>query len=279
MRANSNSILYSLFQFLYELAINLKGDNMANMRKTRKPSSTKYALSVENLSVSVGQKQILKNVNIYIKPAEKHVIFGPNSSGKSTLALTIMGMPKYNVTSGKIVFNGIDITSLSITERSKLGIFLAFQTPPEIRGVKLNSILELYKKEESEIDEILRRASLDTSLKYRELNVGFSGGEKKKSEIAQAMAIKPKLLILDEIDSGIDVESLKFIGKELNEFISQNKCSTLIITHYGHILEYLKPDIAHVMIRGRIACSGKPAKIWSQIAEHGYGWCEKCVKK
>lgn len=233
-------------------------------------------LKIQNLSVSVDGKKILSNINLNIKKGERHLIFGPNASGKSTLALTIMGIPNYKVVSGKIIFNGKEITKLSITERAKLGIFLAYQSPPEIRGVKLGSLLELFTKNPK---NILKKVYLDESFLIREMGVGFSGGEKKRSEIAQLLARKPKLLIIDEIDSGVDLESLKLIGNEIKKFLKQNKISLLAITHYGYILEYLEPHKAHVMVNGRIACSGEPNKIWRQISSRGYKWCERCLKK
>jgi len=236
-----------------------------------------YTLLIENLSASVENKKIINNLSLYVKPGERHIVFGPNAAGKSTLAQTVMGIPTYKVTSGKIYFNNIDITNLSITERSKLGIFLTYQSPPEVRGVKLGSILKLYT-DENGIQNILNITSLDLEFINRELNVGFSGGEKKKSELAQAFAVKPKLLILDEIDSGVDIGSLKLVGSELSKFLHRYKCSSITITHYGYILEYLRPDIAHVMVKGQIACSGKPEYVWDQIMKEGYKWCEECLK-
>lgn len=234
-------------------------------------------LQIQDLSVSVDGREILKNINLHIKKGERHVIFGPNASGKTTLAMTLIGIPTYKVTSGRIVFEDKDLTKLSIVERARLGIFLAFQNPPQIRGMKVGSLIQLLTKEKAE--SILQRVYLDENILTRELGVGFSGGEKKRLEIAQTFAIKPKLLILDEIDSGVDIESLRLIGSQINKFLKQNKVTLLAITHYGYILDYLDATKAHVMIKGRIACSGNPKKIWKQIAKRGYKWCEECLKR
>jgi Fe-S cluster assembly ATP-binding protein len=233
-------------------------------------------LKIENISVSVGGKEIIRNLSLNVKRKERCVIFGPNASGKTTLAMTIMGIPSYKITSGKIFFEGKEITKLSIVERAKLGIFLAFQNPPQIRGVTVNSLMQIFSEESK---EILQKVYLDENIGSRELGVGFSGGEKKRLEIAQAFAIKPKLLILDEIDSGVDIESLRLIGKEINKFLERNKVSVITITHYGYLLDYLNFNKAHVMIKGQIACSEEVKKIWKTISKEGYKRCEKCLKK
>lgn len=233
-------------------------------------------LEIRNLCVSVHGKQILRNVNLKIRKGERQIIFGPNASGKTTLAMTLMGIPLYEVNSGKILFEGRDITKLSITERARAGIFVAYQSPPTIRGVRMGPLLALLTKEDPE--KLLEKVYLSRDFVARELGVGFSGGEKRRAEIAQAFAAKPKLLILDEIDTGIDVESLKLIGNEIKGFLREEKTTLLAITHYGHVLEYLEPDTAYVMVRGQIACYGRPDIVWEQIAAKGYGWCEECLK-
>jgi len=164
-----------------------------------------------------------------------------------------------------------------VTERAKLGIFVTYQSPPAIRGVRLGSLLGFLTKEDPE--KLLEKVYLSRDFANRELGVGFSGGEKKRSEIAQAFGVKPKLLILDEIDTGIDIESLKMIGNEIKGFLRRERTTLLAITHYGHVLEYLEPDTAYVMVRGQVACYGRPDRVWEQIAAKGYGWCEECVKK
>jgi Fe-S cluster assembly ATP-binding protein len=233
-------------------------------------------LKIENISVSVGGKEIIRNLSLNVKRKERHVIFGPNASGKTTLAMTLMGIPSYKITSGKIFFEGKEITKLSIVDRARLGIFLAFQNPPQIRGVTVNSLMQILSNGGK---EILQKVYLNEDIWSRELGVGFSGGEKKRLEIAQAFAMKPKLLILDEIDSGVDIESLMLISKEINKFLKKNKVSVIAITHYGYLLDYLNFDKAHVMMKGQIACSGEVKKIWKTISKEGYKRCEKCLKK
>jgi Fe-S cluster assembly ATP-binding protein len=233
-------------------------------------------LKIENISVSVGGKEIIRNLSLNVKRKERHVIFGPNASGKTTLAMTLMGIPSYKITSGKIFFEGKEITKLSIVDRARLGIFLAFQNPPQIRGVTVNSLMQILSNGSK---EILQKVYLNEDIWSRELGVGFSGGEKKRLEIAQAFAMKPKLLILDEIDSGVDIESLRLISKEINKFLKKNKVSVIAITHYGYLLDYLNFDKAHVMMKGQIACSGEVKKIWKTISKEGYKRCEKCLKK
>jgi Fe-S cluster assembly ATP-binding protein len=233
-------------------------------------------LKIENLFVCAGGKEIIKNLSLCVKKKEKHVIFGPNASGKTTLATAIMGIPSCKITSGKIFFNGKEITKLSIAERAKLGIFLAFQNPPQIRGVTVGNLMNILSKHG---EKILQKVQLNKDIASRELGIGFSGGERKRLEIAQAFAVKPNLLILDEVDSGVDIESLKLIGSAINKFLEQNETTLIAITHYGYLLNYLNFDVAHVMIKGRIACSGEPKKIWEEIEKRGYRWCERCLKK
>lgn len=233
-------------------------------------------LKIEDLCVEVEGRQVLFGVNLEIPNGETHILFGPNGSGKSSLISTIIGIPRFKITKGRIIFDGKDISNLKINERAKIGIKVGFQNPPEIRGVRLKKLIEIYN---ASPQEILKKVFLPLEFADRELNVGFSGGEKKRAELAQIFASSPKMIILDEIDSGIDIESLELIGKELAKFISEKKCSALIVTHYGYVMKYLKPNKAHVMIKGRIACHGDPNKIWEQIRERGYGWCEKCMGK
>jgi len=222
-------------------------------------------LKIENLWVSTGEKDILRGMELAVRDKETHVLIGPNGAGKSCLAMTIMGIPVYTVDKGKITFDGEDITTLPIHERAKLGIGLAFQNPPVIRGVKLRDIISLHTKK---IDDILSRAYLNQEFGGRDVNLGFSGGERKRSELAQLFAMEPKLLLLDEIDSGVDIESMELLGKEINSFLSSR--SALIITHLGYILNYVRADKAHILLDGKIALSGKPAEVLTWVKEKGF---------
>lgn len=223
-------------------------------------------LEVKDLWVGVDGKEILKGVDLVIGDREKHVLFGPNGVGKSCLAMTIMGIPTYRITKGSIFFNGKEVTTLPINERAALGIGMAFQNPPAIRGVKLGDFLTLCG---GDVDKLLEKSFLGRRFKDRDLNLGFSGGERKRSELAQLFAMEPELMLLDEIDSGVDIESLEILGKELNSFLSER--SSLIITHHAYILKYVKPDMAHVLLNGRIVRSGDFNEILHEIEEKGFG--------
>jgi len=234
-------------------------------------------LKIENLSVEVGGRLLLKEINLEIGDGEAHVLFGPNGSGKSSLVMTIVGHPHYRVIEGRIFFKGVDITEKRIHERARMGIGVVFQNPPKIYGVRLKDLLNRLVAERALGDGVLKLIDslrISEDLLNRYVNVGFSGGEVKRCEIAQALALNPDLLILDEPDSGVDVENLELIGRELGRCL-QGK-SALIITHHGHILRYLKPVKAHVMLNGRIACSGDPDHIFERIMSDGYRWCERC---
>jgi len=222
-------------------------------------------LEIENLWVSTGDKEILKGVELTIGDEETHVLIGPNGAGKSCLTMTIMGIPVYTIGKGEITFDGKDITTLPIHERAKLGIGLAFQNPPVIRGVKLRDIISLHTKK---VDDILNKAYLSQEFGSRDINLGFSGGERKRSELAQLFAMEPKLLLLDEIDSGVDIESMELLGEEINSFLSGR--SALIITHLGYILNYVRADEAHVLLDGKIALSGKPEEVLKRVKEKGF---------
>lgn len=222
-------------------------------------------LTIENLWVSIGEKKILKGIELAVGDEETHVLIGPNGAGKSCLAMTIMGIPVYTVDKGKLTFDNKDMTALPIHERAKLGIGLAFQNSPVIRGVKLRDIISLHTKK---VDDILSKAYLNQEFGSRDINLGFSGGERKRSELAQLFAMKPKLLLLDEIDSGVDIESMELLGKETNSFLSGR--SALIITHLGYILNYVRADKAHILLNGKIALSGKPEEILEKVKGKGF---------
>lgn len=228
-------------------------------------------LRIEDLWVSTGEKEILKGVELAIGDKETHVLIGPNGAGKSCLAMTIMGIPVYTIDKGKITFDGRDITTLPIHERAKLGIGLAFQNPPVIRGVKLKNIILLHTKK---VDDILNKAYLSQEFGGREVNLGFSGGERKRSELAQLFAMKPQLLLLDEVDSGVDIESMELLGKEVNSFLPAR--SALIITHLGYILNYVRADKAHILLDGKITFSGEPEEVLAWVKGKGFRG-DRCV--
>ena len=240
-------------------------------------------LSIKNLSVKVidSDINILNKLNLEIGNGEVHAIMGPNGTGKSTLAKIIMGHYQYEVTNGSIKFNNKDITKLSVDERAKLGIFLSMQDPTvidgvsnsefirtaqnEINGSKTN-LYEFIKDMESSLDDL----KLDSNMIHRSINKDFSGGEKKKNEILQMKLLKPKFIILDELDSGLDVDSLKIVCKNINKYLKDNKdCSILIITHYPRILEYIKPDYVHILKDGNIKKTGD-MKLALEIEKNGY---------
>ncbi len=235
-------------------------------------------LEVSGLSVEVGGKRVLDDVNLEVPKGEVHVLFGPNGSGKSSLIMSVLGFPAYRVVSGDIRFKGKDITHLPINERVKLGIGVSFQNPPAIRGVKLKDVLRRLVSDKDEKDikvhELAETINFPLGLMERDINLGFSGGEVKKSEVLQVLAQNADFVMFDEPDSGVDVENLQIIGRAINKMLKGR--SALLITHLGYILHYVDADKAHVLLDGTIACSGNPSKILSQILNEGYAWCEKC---
>ena len=235
----------------------------------------KTILKIERLSVRVGGKDILKDINLEIKKAEIHALLGPNASGKSTLVYTLMGFPDYKIMEGEIDFKGKNIGNLSIEERAKLGIAVVFQHPPIIKGIKLSKLLEKISKQVINIKEF----PIKSDLLSREINVGFSGGERKLSEIIQIISLSPSLVIFDELDSGLDVEMLEKLASIIKDKFLHNKVSILLITHRGSILHFLKPDFAHVIINGELVCSSRDWKdIWETIRKYGYEKCKECEK-
>ncbi|MCK4492110.1 MAG: ATP-binding cassette domain-containing protein, partial [Candidatus Altiarchaeales archaeon] len=193
--------------------------------------------------------------------------------GKSTLAYAVMGFPEYNITGGRIYFKGRDITGLSIEERVNLGITLAFQHPPTIKGVKLSKLLEKISKRTVDVKEF----AVNPSLLEREINVGFSGGERKLSEIIQIISLNPSFVVFDELDAGLDIENLERLTSVVKDKLLNNDVSILLITHRGNVLRFLRPDIAHVMLDGEIVCSSENwEKIWKTIIRYGYEKCREC---
>jgi len=233
-------------------------------------------LEIEDLTVKIAGKKVLNGVNLEVPEGETHVLLGPNGSGKTSLIMSILGFPSCRILSGRILFDGTDVTNLPTDERTRLGLGVAFQNPPTIRGVKLGDVFKHIAK--GKVDEIKLANITNIPMEFlgRDLNFGFSGGELKRSEIFQVLAQRPNFAIFDEPDSGVDVENLKIIGKAISGFLEGR--SGLLITHLGHILRYVKADLAHVMFYGMIACSGEPSKIFDLIMKRGYKWCEKCSK-
>lgn len=245
----------------------------------------KNMLEIKNLHASVEGNQILKGIDITIKPGETHAIMGLNGSGKSTLANVISGSDKYDVTKGKINYYNKNLLDLSTEERSLQGIFMSFQYPPVIAGVNnayfLKAALNAKRKYQGKIEldaidfmtlikENLKKLEMDESYLRRSVNAGFSGGEKKRNEILQMITIEPKLAILDETDSGLDIDALKIIAKGVNDYRSSDR-AFLVITHYQRLLNYIKPDIIHVLIDGKIVKSGGK-ELASTLEEKGYQW-------
>jgi len=241
-------------------------------------------LEIKQLSVSIEGKEILHDINLNIEIGETHVLFGPNGSGKTTLLMAIMGFPRYRVTKGNIIFDGKDITGLPPDERARLGIGMSFQRPPVVRGVKTRDMVTAcLKGRESEqiIGQLAGKADLADFLD-REINYGFSGGEIKRSELMQLLAQRPVLTLLDEPESGVDLVNIALIGKLINELLEKDcpirdrRCMGLIITHTGHILDYVNARTGYVMCDGRIGCVGDPHEILATIREKGYEECVKC---
>ncbi len=237
-------------------------------------------LEIRELSVSVDGSPILKNINLNIGKGETHVLMGPNGAGKSTLGNALMGNPAYEITSGSIYFNGLDIKGESADKRAKAGMFMSFQNPLEVPGISVSSFIRNaimqqtgekikfseYRKELAANMEIL---NYDASYKDRDLNVGFSGGEKKKAEILQLLMLKPKFAILDETDSGLDVDAVRTVSAGIEEYQKNEDGALLIITHSTKILESLHVDFTHVLVKGEIVADGD-ASLVSEINENGF---------
>lgn len=240
------------------------------------------SLKIENLTVKAidDGKVILKDFNLEIKSGEIHAIMGPNGTGKSTLTKVIMGDNNYKIIKGKIYYNGKDISKLKVNERANLGIFLGMQMPLAIEGVTnadfLRSALRAKEKENfkllpfvKEVDSLLKKLKMDPDMLTRGVNDGFSGGERKKNEILQMYVLKPDLVLLDEIDSGLDVDSLRVVGENVMNYYNDRKPAILVVTHYQRLLDYIKPDFIHIMRDGKIVKSGD-SSLAKEVEKHGY---------
>ena len=241
-------------------------------------------LVISDLHVDVltedGPKEILKGVNLTINPGEVHAIMGPNGSGKSTLAYALAGHPKYEITSGSVTLDGTDLAELSVDERARAGLFLAMQYPVEVPGVSMSNFLRTAKTAidgeapkvrtwVKEVNQAMGDLGLDSSFSARSLNEGFSGGEKKRAEIVQLQLLNPKYAILDETDSGLDIDALRVVADGVNRYTAQGDRGVLLITHYTRILNYIKPDFVHVYVDGRVVTEGGP-ELAAKLEETGY---------
>ena len=248
-------------------------------------------LQITDLHVQIetenGPKEILKGLSLTIETGETHAIMGPNGSGKSTLASTIAGHPRYEVTSGSITLDGEDVLEMGVDERAQAGLFLAMQYPVEIPGVTMTNFLRTAKTAldgeapslrtwTKDVKGAFEALQIDPAFMNRNVNEGFSGGEKKRAEILQLELFKPKFAILDETDSGLDVDALRIVSEGVNRAQEQNAMGTLLITHYTRILNYIKPDHVHVLVDGRVAESGGP-ELAAQLEAEGYARFEKAV--
>ena len=243
-------------------------------------------LEIKDLHVSIEDKEILKGVNLTINTGEIHAIMGPNGTGKSTLSSAIMGHPSYEVTQGEVLLDGVNILELDVDERAKAGLFLAMQYPSEITGVTnadfMRSAINAKREEGQEInlmqfikklDKQMDFLDIDKDMAQRYLNEGFSGGEKKRNEILQLMMLEPKFAILDEIDSGLDIDALKVVSKGINQMRGED-FGALMITHYQRLLNYITPDKVHVMYGGKVVKSGGP-ELAKRLEEEGYEWVKE----
>ena len=248
-------------------------------------------LSVKNLYASVGDKQILRGINLEVRAGEVHAIMGPNGSGKSTFASVLAGNEKFTVTEGSVEFMGQNLLEMSIEDRARMGLFLGFQYPVEIPGVTMANFMKIAVNEQrkfrgeepltaGEFLRLIREKSavveLDSKLTSRAVNEGFSGGEKKKNEIFQMAMLEPKLAVLDETDSGLDIDALRIVAEGVNK-LKTPETSTIVITHYQRLLDYLKPDVVHVLYKGRIVKTAGP-ELALEIEKRGFDWIKKEVE-
>jgi len=245
-------------------------------------------LEIKNLWVEVERQTLLQDLNLTIPVGEVHALLGPNGCGKTTLLMTIMGYSQYEVRKGQILFDGVDITELDITKRARLGLSLAQQRPPTMKGVKLQHLIDYVLENNSqwtqEINELVRIFHVERFLE-RDINAALSGGEIKRSELFQLLITRPKFAMLDEPDSGIDLETLPVVGQMVNALFSTDadcpakRNSGLIITHTSYILDYVYADRAHIMLDGRIECAGNPRLVIDEIRRSGYGGCVRCLRQ
>lgn len=249
-------------------------------------------LQIEDLQVKLGDKELLKHIDLEIRPGETHILFGPNGSGKTSLLMTIMGYPQYEVVSGKIIFKGQDITHSPIDERARLGIGMSYQRPPTINGLKTRQMVHLCAGDDVDEDDLAKKVNFEEFLD-RDVNAGFSGGEIKRSELLQLMAQAPDLMLFDEPESGVDMENISLVGKTIAALLQKDSSSEekkskmqtklertkmgLIITHTGYILDYVSADKGQVLYDGVLSCVSNPREILNCIGESGYKECVRCI--
>lgn len=249
-------------------------------------------LVVEDLQVELAGKTILQHIDLEIKPGETHVLFGPNGSGKTSLLMTLMGYPQFQVVAGKILFKGVDITYAPIDERARLGIGMSYQRPPTIHGLKTRQLVQICARTEVDVTSLAQKVNFEGFLD-RDVNAGFSGGEIKRSELLQLSAQNPDLMLFDEPESGVDLENIALVGNTIAALLQKNGLKDksksrlqlkqertkmgLIITHTGHILDYVAVDKGQVLYNGVLSCSTNPREILRCIAEIGYEECVRCT--
>ncbi len=270
------------------MSLQWRGITITTTEYTDNDMSDNLLLDVKDLHASIEGKEILKGINLQVRPGEVHAIMGPNGSGKSTLSEVLAGDPAFTVTSGEVNFHGMDLLSLSPEDRSHEGLFLSFQYPVEIPGVSmvnfmraaLNAKRKYFGEEPMSAGDFLKlmrqkRAivELDNKLASRSVNEGFSGGEKKRNEIFQMAVLEPRLSILDETDSGLDIDALRIVAGGVNKLRSDDN-STIVITHYQRLLDYIKPDFVHILYNGRIVMTGGP-ELALELEERGYDWIKE----
>ena len=250
-------------------------------------------LTIEDLHVNIGDKEVLRGINLDINEGETFILFGPNGSGKTSLLMTLMGFGGYEVTKGKITFKGQDITNMPMYERARLGIGMSFQRPPTIHGLRTRYLVQMCSRKGEVDPDALAKSVNMTEFLDRDINAGFSGGEIKRSELLQLMAQQPDLVLFDEPESGVDMENMQLVGKVARDVLDGNyktypdlslrerkeriKTAGLIITHTGYILDYVNADRGQVLFKGHLCCEGRPRDIMEHIREHGYQECVRCM--
>lgn len=240
-------------------------------------------LKVEDLWVSVGDRQVLKGVHFSMNYGEINMLFGPNGAGKTSFIMTLMGFPRYRVEQGKIYFKGEDVTDKDLYERAHLGLGVSFQRPPTVKGVTLRKMIEIMSNNGAEKEKLIshiEKLHLSGHLD-RGLNEGFSGGEMKRSELLQLMVQRPELVLIDEPESGVDIENIALVGEAINSLLGKDKVkdpkrSAIIITHTGYILDFVNADEGYIVVDGNLVCRGNPRDILSEIKKHGYRRCAEC---